>query len=54
LKIAKPFVLYEVDGTKTFDYEQLCKEVYLWYKKVMKVMTGYYIWFQHQLVIWMI
>ena len=29
LKIAKPFVLYEVDGTKTFDYEQLCKEVYL-------------------------
>ena len=25
----KPFVLYEVDGTKTFDYEQLCKEVYL-------------------------
>lgn len=29
LKIAKPFVLYEVDRTKTFDYEQLCKEVYL-------------------------
>ena len=47
LKIEKPFILYNEDGTITSEYDNLCKEVRKWFKKAMMAVL-HCIWFLHQ------